>query len=155
MAIVWAQRRQPAWLFQFPACALTVEYGGHHLVTIGFALKPLGQHLEKGVWWTLFWVLHRIAWNKITWMFWGTWDSNPGPNGLCTRAQPTQLHCLIVNELYNKQYIENKAWFLKIKKKARWFEPPNRKRTRGRLLRWNIQGFYLRILSAAKLLGSS
>ena len=77
--------------------ALTREHGVHHLVTIGFALKPLGQHLEKDVWWTLFWILHRIAWNKITWMFWGTWDSNPGPNAHWTLTQPLHQHLIIVS----------------------------------------------------------
>ena len=40
-------------------------------------------------------------------MCWGTWDSNPGPNGSFTNALPAELLVLFVNKINNEYYMYN------------------------------------------------
>ena len=88
LAIFKPTKSSVHWLFLIGCVFIDHEYGGHssqgHQILWG---RPLGawvwrehdsHHLKN---------LHRISWRKTTNNnFGGTWDSNPGPKGLCLHA---------------------------------------------------------------------
>ena len=106
------------WPLQFARRALTREYGEHPILAIGFCLQATWRLMGWRSWWSTLWALHLSTWRKNITKFWGTWDSNPGPNAHMPTLQPLQPNCLIVIEIRNKYYIKNKTLSLKINKNA-------------------------------------
>ena len=60
--------------------------------------------------------------NKIEIMFWGTWDSNPGPNVHKPTPQPLNQSASFVSGLDNNEYISKTIIMPEKKIKARDFQ---------------------------------
>ena len=59
---------------------MTREYNDHHLMAIGFVTVATWRLGLESAWWTSFGkAAQEHVKEKNKQLFWGTWDSNPGP----------------------------------------------------------------------------
>ena len=104
------------------ACLLTRVHHRLHSVATGWELGTHGTLMYEDAWWSSGHMLHEIVLEKILWIIWGTWESNPGPSVYQTTFPPSDPLHAFVTIMENKQYVRNSVNDIKQKKLRARFE---------------------------------
>ena len=109
-------RSSPVWLCEILHGTVDWERGVQHLLAIRSAFEDTWRASGWGVWWDTWDSLYRTMLRKNRNNVWGTWESNPGPNGYQPRHFPLRHLASFVNVTIKEIKIWKQPLFWKLKK---------------------------------------